>query len=132
QLHFFDNCSDKPLRILSVINRKVGRITEFGTFGSEDSGKNRVKRTHPKIFGFVITHNLSNTIFHFASSFVGKGQSQNIKSINSLTHQISNSHGQYPSFSRACTCNNNHWSVFLQYGSSLGFVELVDIMLYAA
>ena len=99
-------------------------------FRPQNTRKHRVKRSHPKIFSLTGSHNRRNTIFHFARSFVGKGQRQNIKRIYALTHQIRNSNSQHSRFTRTCTRNDNHRAVLLKYGFALRFVQLINIVLH--
>ena len=88
QLHFLDYGFHQALRVLGVIDGKIGLKTNSFCLAAQNMGKDRVESSHIQIPGPIGTHQGANAFFHLTRSLIGKSQSQYTPRLVALLQEI--------------------------------------------
>ncbi len=100
--------------------------TRAGGHRSVESWQNGVKGAHPHIAAIAVANELHHPFLHFAGGFVGKGERQDIKGVNTFFNQVGHPVGEGTRFARAGPGNDHYRAFYLHNSLLLCFVEFVE------
>ena len=89
ELHLLQDGFQKAFRVGRIINRKVAGKTDLLRFPTQDTGKNRVERAHPKTLSRLRISQHRDTLFHFTCRLIGESQRQDAVRSPTLREQVS-------------------------------------------
>ena len=124
QLHFLDNGFEQRPRVGLIVNRKARPIAYLCSLWPQYPCEDRVESAHVDVACCLMSHQLSNALFHLVGGFIGKGECQDVPRFHALLYLIGYLISQDTCLSRPCSCDDQLRTVVVGHGSLLTLVQL--------
>ena len=128
KIQFFKKRFYQTFRIGRIVYSKIRRVAQRISLSTQNPCKNRMKSTHPQVLCLFRSYSACYTFLHLSRSLICKRKCQDGPRFITIVQQIRYLIRKYPRFSGTSSGYHQRRSVIVKYGSTLAFVEFIQII----